>query len=350
VAVTPPIGAGERPAEEQSMKGGSKLFVFAGVGLALIAVLLFVVSMNGGGKADAEKKAENEKVTVVQAAAAIPAHQVLTATDLVERQVNVADAPSDPVTSITAVVGQAYRVSLQAGQSLSTAQVETPGLRNDIAAGKRAIALPVDQVSAMSGLVQDGDFVDIVFHARINLVRQVASTAVWLPEDAEYALKDPPVLPPSDVPDEIFPVAGDDGSIFQIQDEGGQLQPVAKIILQDIRVLRVVRPGETYLGNGMLADDSVTDAVPTSTDKKMSQFILEVNPEQAEAITFMQDTRHQYQVVVRGKDDHESVTTVGITFQILATDPDLALPWPKSVIAPEAKEKKSAKSTSESGT
>lgn len=322
------------------MKGGSKLFVFAGVGLALIAVLLFVASMNGGGKADAEKKASSEKVTVVQAKTDIPAHQIFVITDLVEQQVNASEAPADAVTSVSAVIGQAYRIPLQVGQALQASQLETPGLRNDIAVGKRAIALPVDQVSAMSGLVQDGDFVDIVFHARVNLVRNLPSTGAWIPEDGDYEIKEPPIYAPADAPEDIFPISGDDGSIFQIQDAGAHMQPVAKIILQDVRVLRVVRPGETYLGNGELANGTVTDGATGAVSDLKSQLILEVTPEQAEAITFIQDQNHQYQVVVRGQNDHESVNTTGITFQILASDPAWALPWPKSVTAPEEKDGK----------
>ena len=318
------------------MKGGSKLFIFAGVGLALIAVLLFVVSMNGGGKADAEKDASNEKVTVVQAAAVVPAHQVITAADLIEQQVSVTEAPVDAVTSISEVIGQAYRVSLQIGQPLIRTQVETPGLRNDIAAGKRAMALPVNQVSAMSGLVQDGDFIDIVFLTRINLLRQLPSSVAWLPEDVQYEIKSPPILPPTDVPDEIFPIAGDDGSVFQIQDEGGEFQPVAKMMLQDVRILRVVKPGETYLPDGTKAEAGVA----TTDSSSQGQLIIEVTPEQAELVTFIQDSHQSYQVIVRAKDDHGTATTTGITYSILATDADWELPWPKSVIAPDDKKKK----------
>jgi hypothetical protein len=53
--------------------------------------------------------------------------------------------------------------------------------------------------------------------------------------------------------------------------------------------------------------------------------------EQAEVLTFMQDKRHEYQVVVRGKDDHEQVTTKGITFEILYQDGTYDLPLPGSV-------------------
>lgn len=323
------------------MKGG-KLFVFAGIGLALIAVALLVVNMNGGGQADAGKNAQETKVTIVQAGADIPAHQVLLLTDLVEVEVNASEAPADAVSSVGEVVGQAYRVSLVVGQPLLKAQVEVPGLRNDIAAGKRAVGLPINAVSGFSGLIQDGDYIDIVFHARVDLIRRLPTTVAWLPEDADYTIKNPPIINPEDVPDEMAPITGDDGSVFRIRDAGGVLEPVAKIVLQDIRVLRVVRPGETYLGNGTLATDVVSTGVTAEGDD-FSQVVLEVTPAQAEAITFMQDINHQYQVVIRGKDDHELVATNGITFSILASDPTWGLPWPKSVTAPEPEEQTNAR-------
>ena len=59
--------------------------------------------------------------------------------------------------------------------------------------------------------------------------------------------------------------------------------------------------------------------------------VVEVTEEQAEVATFMQDKRHEYQVIVRGKDDHDQVNTKGVTFQVLATDSDYDLPLPSSV-------------------
>jgi pilus assembly protein CpaB len=330
------MGAGERPAEEQLMKGGSKLFVFAGVGLALIAVLLFVVSMNGGGKADADDKADNEKITVVQAAKVIPAHQVITATDLIQTQVPVAEAPADAVTSTSEVIGQAYRVSLQIGQPLVRTQVETPGLRNDIEVGKRAMALPVDQVSAMSGLVQDGDYIDIVFKARVDLTRVLPANGADVTENGKFELEKPTLVPiGEDV--ENYPIAGDSGSTFIIRDDIGEtaeLELVAKMMLQDVRILRVVRPGDTYLPDGTKAA-----AVAEDGGGGPGQLIIEVTPEQAELVTFIQDSHQTYQVIVRAKDDHDKANTTGVTYSILASDAEWALPWPKPVVAPEEEAK-----------
>jgi hypothetical protein len=73
---------------------------------------------------------------------------------------------------------------------------------------------------------------------------------------------------------------------------------------------------------------------------EIGQLILEVTPQQAEAISFMQDKNHSIEVVVRGRDDHDIANTTGITFQILMTDGTWAMPWPKPVEAPAAKSAK----------
>src|SRR5690606_34306626 len=117
---------------------------FAGVGLALVAIALLVSSLQGGGKTTAdEDEPAVEMVKVVQAQVAVPAHALLTIDLLVVKDVPIDEAPADAIPSIAEAAGMAYRVPLAAGDPLLRTQLETPGLRNDIAEGKRAIALPV---------------------------------------------------------------------------------------------------------------------------------------------------------------------------------------------------------------
>jgi Flp pilus assembly protein CpaB len=318
------------------MKGGSKLFIFAGVGLALVAIALLISSLGGGGKTTADEETANQTVKIVEAKSAVPAHALLTIDALLEREVPAADAPADAITSITEAAGMAYRVPLAVGQPLLRSQIETPGLRNDIATGKRAIAIPVDEISSMSGLVQDGDFIDIIFHARINLTRILPSEGADVTESGDFKLEKPMLVPfGEDV--ENHPMPGEENSTFIIRDDvgdAGELEAVAKIMLQDIRILRVVRPGDQFLPDGTLAGEGVAGEVQPSEQASVGQFILEVTPQQAELVTFIQDDHHQYQFIVRGKDDHETITTSGITYDILTAE-EWGMPWPKSVTLDE---------------
>jgi Flp pilus assembly protein CpaB len=364
------------------MKGGSKLFLIAGVGLAVLAIGLLFVGMSGGGggKADANKQqSKPDKVTVVQAAVAIPAHTLLKPENLLVVKVAADQAPADAVTSAAEVVNQSYRVPLAQGQTLLKAQTETPGIRNDIAQGMRAASIPVDAVSMLSGLVQDGDYVDVVFHARVDLVRLLPTTLAETPEDSLYKygskgsgggngngsggdsgngtgndgssvtdVQGGPIMwIPAGVDYVNHPATGDPGSKFYVWDAGKNLEPVAKIIVQDVKVLRVVRPGEAFAADGTLSGQSLgTDTSSTQSDKNTQGYlILQVTPAQAEAITFMQDkdNQHTYQVIVRGKDDHGAVDTTGITFKILMTDEQWSMPWPQTVTAPKTQVKKATK-------
>src|SRR5215218_1066670 len=101
------------------MKGGSKLFLVAGIGLAVVAVAIFVMGMSGDkNKADATKQEETvEEVTIVQAVSAVQAHTLLKATDLIEVKVPVTESPSDAVTTTGEVVNMTYRVPLAQGQT-----------------------------------------------------------------------------------------------------------------------------------------------------------------------------------------------------------------------------------------
>jgi Flp pilus assembly protein CpaB len=349
--VLPRERVSRRPAEEHLMKSGNKLFIFAGVGLALVAILLGVVSMSGDKKANAEKPAQSTKVKIVQAKVDIPAHQILTITDLGVVEVSSADAPADAVKSLNAAVGLAYHDSLTTGQNLVTSELEVPGLQNDIAPGKRAIALPVDQVSLMSGLLQDGDYIDLVFHVRLALnvalpsgvplnqqtIDKVLGSAAGVDVTPDATT---PTAKKGQSPDAAETSATASPQIWAmvVDDIGDQaaLQPIVKIMLQDIKVLRVISPGDSYLGNGA-KDSAAGDSTSSGGGdkaKSTGQVILEVTPKQAEFVNFIQDQHISYQLIVRAKDDHATVSTDGVTYNTLVSDPEWGLPMPKAIQIP----------------
>jgi Flp pilus assembly protein CpaB len=250
---------------------------------------------------------------------------------MVEKDVPADQAPADAITTVSEAVGMAYRVPLVIGQPLRRSNLETPGLRNDIAEGKRAIALPVNEVSSMSGLVQDGDYIDVVFNARVNLVRVLPTDMADMIEgEGSEAVESSGVVPfGEDV--ENYPLAGEDGTIFVVRDDLGEAEAVAKIMLQDIRILRVVRPGDQFLADGSRATGTVAEGTEQSAAATTGQVILEVTPEQAEFVNFIQDQHHTYQLIVRGKDDHTKVNTSGITYDLLVAGEEWGLPYPKSI-------------------
>jgi Flp pilus assembly protein CpaB len=274
--------------------------------------------------------------------------------------------PADAATDTALVLGQAYKLGAVKGDILLNTYLEAPGITNSIEQGKRAISVAVDAQGMMSGLIMDGDYVDVVFDARIDLRRILDVYGIEVVEDGLFELD----LKTDDsnnsgntgnsndnsgdsnnndsgsnIPDivgggiETSPYQGNDGSEFVVVDAGQNLEPVTKMLVQDVKVIRVIQPGVTFDGQGQQVSDPSAGGVSEQTTAK-GQLIIEVTPQQAEAISFMQDQNHNISIVVRGKDDHEIATTTGITFQILMSDDTWSMPWPKSIVAPEAKDAK----------
>lgn len=99
------------------MKGGNKLFLIAGVGLALEAILLGItMSSDGGDTADATKQeSAPTKITVVRLLQDIDQHQVIKAEMVETVEMDPALAPTDPVTVAADVVSQSYTLKASAG-------------------------------------------------------------------------------------------------------------------------------------------------------------------------------------------------------------------------------------------
>ncbi len=349
------------------MKSGSKLFIFTGVALALVTVLLAITMSAGGDKsAHADDPPKPDKIKVVKAAADFEPHKVITMSDILVEEMPSDQVPADAATDTALVLGQAYKLGAIKGDILLNTYLEAPGITSSIEAGKRAVSVKVDAQGMMSGLIMDGDYVDLVFDARVDLRRILDVYGIEVVEDGLFELD----LKTdnkgnnsnsgqgdtsgnngdngdngSNIPDIVgggikaSPYQGNDGSEFVVVDAGQNLEPVTKMLVQDVKVIRVIQPGVTFDGQGQQVSGPEGSVSSGSADQP-GQLILEVTPQQAEAISFMQDQNHSISVVVRGKDDHAVATTTGITFQILMSDKTYSMPWPKSIKAPEAKNNK----------
>ncbi|MDQ2681901.1 MAG: Flp pilus assembly protein CpaB [Chloroflexota bacterium] len=308
------------------MKSSSKLFIFTGVALALVAVLMAITMSSGGNKADGQEDKDPGKVKVVKAAVDLEPFAVLAMSDVVVEEMDADQVPADAATDASFVVGQAYKIGASAGDVLLNSQLQPPGISNLIAEGMRATSLYVDTQGMMSGLIMEGDYVDVVFHARIDLQRVLqAGGQVEVEEDGPYSISQ---IAPDNEQDDVQQVQGAPGSEFTIKDGGANLEPVAKIVVQNVKILRVIAPGVRYDAQGQEiqgVDDNTTVA------DEFGQLILEVTPQQAEMLTFAQDQNHAYEILVRSEGDTEIVETTGITFTILVTDETWSMPYPQPV-------------------
>ncbi|MBX5445651.1 Flp pilus assembly protein CpaB [Sphaerobacter sp.] len=322
------------------MRKGGRLFILLGVALALVAALLAIVAFSGVLGQPEEEGNAPAKANVVVAARDIPANTVLSEDDIQVTQVDASGVAPGSATSPAQVVGMAVSGNLVKGQQILAANLVAPGLTFDLAEGRRAIALPVDRINALGGMIRPDDRIDIIYSVRINLSRVVPSEPLEVRDTTTgYAKDDTLVLqpPPGAAEGQTYPYPGEPGSRFLVEDNAPG-NPVTKVVVQNVRVLRVIA-GDTTVSNGTSAtgdgEASSTPTAPQGAAEKLPDadlLVLEVDPQQAEVIKFLMDNDGQYQVVLRPKDDNGAVTTTGVTYEQLVNE--YGLPVPKTVRLP----------------
>lgn len=331
------------------MLRGGRLFILLGIVLAVVAVILGIVALSRPSEGTVTPTPQQARIPVVIAARDIPANTVLTMEDV--RVTEVAEDQVAPGTarSVDQVVGLVTNGELVEGQRIMMANLIAPSLGNLVEPGKRAVAIPVDRVSALGGLIQPNDTIDIVYTVRIDLTRVVPSEPLEVVDVTEgFAPQDGLTLPPYGEPPAgpTYPFPGEPGSRFIVTDTGDG-QPVAKLVLQDIRVLQVIAGAELVTPGGTTATGQAAtvsaDATPTPQAEVAQEqqgtvlpavdlLIVEVDPQQAEVISFMLDEQARFQVVLRARGDHEPATTAGVTYDRLVAN--YGLPVPATVRLP----------------
>ena len=303
------------------MRRNGRMLIVAGVALALVAAVLAVLVLSGGSSSKDNTgttggAAKPKDVIVVQAKKDVTAHTLLTQDDLEEVKVDGSTANADAAHAIGEVIGFAYNSDLKKGQRLLQANLEEPGLANSLTAGKRAVSLPVDQNNLIGGLLRDDDHIDITLSIRISLTRVLPAVPVEVAQPSGSVNPDATLPPYGQNGGPTYPYPGEPGSRFLVSDvEDGD--PVTKVVLQDIKVLRVVNASASTSGG----------TAATSGD----YLVLEIDPSQLELIQMMQTTG-KFQISLRNSSDTAQVTTNGMNFKDLVMT--LGFPIPSTVRLP----------------
>lgn len=113
-----------------------------------------------------ERTEQGHQVARLVAAHRIEPGAILHLSDLATREIpsRWADPGSIATEEVARVVGMRATVELIAGQPILSAHLETPaeaGLATRLANGKRAVTIPVDQISSLSGMLNPGDVIDL---------------------------------------------------------------------------------------------------------------------------------------------------------------------------------------------
>jgi len=138
-----------------------------GVALVAAAAATFVVYR----ALDAAKSAnEIETRAVVVAAQEVPEGASLTSDHLRVERWPATTVPEGALSSIDSVVGRVARGAIYIGEPIVPARLAPvgtgPGLQAKVAAGKRAMAVKIDDVAGVSGLIQPNSRVDVLVTLR----------------------------------------------------------------------------------------------------------------------------------------------------------------------------------------
>lgn len=155
-----------------------KLPLIIAIACGILSLLLFNIYMQGREaemlqrvkqiKEQAQPaQAPPQKIGVVLIAQRdIPAQTPITTDDLLMKEMPVEYIQPGAVTSLEGVIGQIPSVPITAGEQILRTKLLAPGrisktLSEITPEGKRAITVPVDNISGLSGLLQPGDTVDV---------------------------------------------------------------------------------------------------------------------------------------------------------------------------------------------
>lgn len=301
------------------MRRNGRLLIVAGVALALVAAVLAVITLSGGGGGNNQPNTTTgntspKNITVVQAKKDVEAHKLLTTADLEEVQVSTdtISNPDDAVRSIGEVIGFAYKSNLTSGQRLLRSNLEEPGLANVLAAGSRAVAIPVDKTNLVGGLLREDDRIDITYSVRFTMVRVLPVQPVELAPQQDNLNVEPTLPPYGTQGGPTYPYPGEPGSRFWLSDvEDGE--QVSKLVLQNVRVLRVV------------------NADPTAATNQGDYIVVEVDPSQVELVNYMLN-QGKYQISLRNGTDTGQVQTTGLNLKDVVLN--YGFPIPSTVRLP----------------
>lgn len=267
------------------MKRSNRLMLVLGVVLALVAFGAVIMFGSGGSSGPTQPQTVKVATTTV----AVPLGTTLDTTMMALTDVPATDAV-EGYDNTDVLVGRVVRRNVTAETVLTPADFESSGVSNavDITGalkpGQVAISVQTDSLTGVGGLIQDGDFVDVVLSQAVPVV-------ITLPKGSGASGGAP------------FTSVGDVANNTSV-----------KVLVQNVQVI------------GHAGGASSTDAaaqVDPNTGQPVAAapvLILSVTPQQAELIRFGQtDADAKLGLLLRapGDDKADDTTTTGVTLREL---------------------------------
>lgn len=165
-----------------ALKGsGNKWLLVAGLTLGLISAALAFVYLKSAGDdgGDGGSSSSGATTPVVVAAQDIGAGTKLTSDMLTVKSLSSSSILTGAFSETADIVDQITVVPIIAGEQVISAKVvggdaavlgDDPPLSLVLPEGERAVAAPIDNVDAVSGLVRPGDYVDVILAIKFDVV------------------------------------------------------------------------------------------------------------------------------------------------------------------------------------
>ena len=280
------------------MKRSNRLIMLIGFLLAAVAFVGVVLLLGNGGSGTNEPGIDATKTTYIVAAKDIPLGTIVTADMIESKDIKVTEKPADAYTLPADAIGLTATTDVLAGQKVGPQTFSTTTVNPDIGRlldpGKRAIAVPVDQVTGVGTLIKPGDRVDVVL---AFLEDQTAKNPITV-ENAPTREGQPLTT--------VRNFATVDALLSNT---------TVKVLVENLRVVGSLLPPPS----GETTADPNAPTGPTYGGEAGTQLVLlEVTPQQAELIRFTQ-LDGNLSLVLRAPGDAEAapVKTTGITVREL---------------------------------
>lgn len=281
------------------MKKASKLLLLLGILLALLGGGALFLYLQALGTASAQAPAQTN---IVVAAADIPSYRPITAEMLKLQPVPAASVTADHVQSLSAATGKALSAPATAGQQILAGTLTDAAFSYSIpkdAQGKplKAVAVFVDRLSAMNGLLTNGDHVDVMYTGTLPQVN------ITEKKNGQYA--DPK-----------------------------ETGPTGKIVAQYVQVIKVVPPAESVTQGNLIVPETLQARQGSAGaegeggaegETAFWTVMLAVTNQQAEYVRYAQ-MNGVVSLVLRANGDDAIEKTTGVSEEILNNEQDVPLP------------------------
>jgi pilus assembly protein CpaB len=252
-----------------------RLYIVIGVFLAIVVFVGFYFYTN---KVAGEQQAAAAagQVQVVVASGDMPAHSLIKPEMLKMQTVDQRSVTPDNLIDPGQAIGRSNTTALMAGQRVLASALGDPDFSLAVRKGKRAMAIAVDDLSGVAGLVNAGDYVDVV-----------------------VSVKEP-------VDGNRNPANG--AQVAEI--------PATKAIIQDVQVIKIAQMAAAVDPTKQNSADQAAANAAAQGQISSNIIVLAVSDQEAELIKYSRENGEVH-LVLRAKDDHDKQETLGASGKLL---------------------------------